>query len=54
MIARNEDADTAWAKHYIFHAANSNGPAQYESKDNHFTIDLPADQQRYTSTPDWQ
>lgn len=54
MIARNEDVDTAWAKHYVFHTANSNGPTQYVSKDNHFTVDLPADQQRYTSTPDWQ
>lgn len=54
MIARNEDADTAWAKRYVYHQANSNGPTQYVSKYNKFTVDLPAEQQSYTSTPDWQ
>ncbi|PAK87271.1 peptidase C69 [Lentilactobacillus parakefiri] len=54
MIARNEDVDTSWAKHFIVHPATDSGPTQYVSKDNHFTVNLPAKAQRYTSTPDWQ
>ena len=54
MIARNEDVDTAWAKHFVVHQATNNGPTQYVSKDNGFTIDLPSQALRYTSTPDWQ
>lgn len=54
LIARNEDVSTAWAKHFIVHQATSNGPTQYVSKDNNFTVSLPSQAQRYTSTPDWQ
>ncbi|MEE8824384.1 dipeptidase [Lentilactobacillus sunkii] len=54
LAARNEDVDTSWAKHFIVHQATSNGPTQYVSKDNNFTVNLPAQAQRYTSTPDWQ
>lgn len=54
MIARNEDVDTAWAKHFVYHQPNNNGPTQYVSKDNQFTVDVPSVQQGYTSTPDWK
>lgn len=54
MVARDEDVDTAWAKHYVYHPANANGTTQYTSKDNNFSVDVPSEQQAYTSTPDWK
>lgn len=54
IVARNEDVDTAWAKHFVVHPATSNGPTEYISKDNGFKVSLPAEGMRYTSTPDWQ
>lgn len=54
IIARDEDLDTAWAKHFIVTPGTNSGPIQYVSKDNNFTVSLPAQAQRYTSTPDWQ
>ncbi len=54
MIARNEDVDTSWAKHYVYHPATSGTNTQYRSTDNGFTVDLPTNAQSYTSTPDWQ
>lgn len=53
IIARNEDLQTSWAKHFVVHQATNNGPTKYTSKGTGFTIDLPAQQQRWTATPDW-
>lgn len=53
MIARNEDVDTSWTKHYVYHPATSGTNTQYRSTDNGFTVDLPTNAQSYTSTPDW-
>lgn len=52
MIGRNEDSKTAWPKHLQFHLAGQ-GPRQFKSKDNHFTIDLPAHAAAYSATPEW-
>ena len=54
LIARNEDVDTAWAKHFVVHPATSNGPTEYISKDNGFKVTVPGAGLRYTATPDWQ
>ena len=54
IIARNEDVDTAWAKHFIVHPATNNGPTTYVSKSNSFTVTLPKQALRYTATPDWE
>lgn len=54
LIARNEDVDTAWAKHFVVHPAISNGPTEYISKDNGFKVTVPGAGLRYTATPDWQ
>lgn len=53
LVARNEDVDTASAKHFVVHQATTDGPTQYVSQDNHFTVNLPKNALRYTSTPDW-
>lgn len=53
IIARNEDAQTAWTKRFVVTPATNNGETNYISKGNDFSISLPAVQQRYTSTPDW-
>lgn len=54
IIARNEDADTAWAKHFYVHQASENNSTQYVSNANGFTLSLPQKALRYTSTPDWE
>ncbi|GAY72353.1 dipeptidase [Lentilactobacillus kosonis] len=53
IIARNEDARTAWTKRFVVTPSTSNGVTSYVSKGNKFSITLPEEQQRYTSTPDW-
>lgn len=52
IIARNEDMGSAWAKHFVVREANSN-EKHFVSKGNQFTIDLPAEQMKYTATPEW-
>jgi dipeptidase len=52
MIGRNEDSKTAWPKHLQFHASGQ-GPKQFKSKDNNFSIDLPARAAAYSATPEW-
>jgi dipeptidase len=46
IIARNEDADTAWAKHFIVHQASDNNSTQHVSQANGFTVSLP--QKKFT------
>lgn len=54
LMARNEDASAAYAKHYYVRKANSN-PTHYVSgnANSGFTIDLPAEQQKYTCYQEW-
>lgn len=53
IIARNEDLQTSWAKDFVVHQATNNGPTQFTSKGTGFSMTLPAQQQRWTATPDW-
>lgn len=53
MIARDEDAHTAWTKRFVVHPQTDNGATTYRSVGNDFTMALPKTQQRYTATPDW-
>jgi len=52
MVSRNEDMDTAWAKHFVVRQANTN-PTTFVSKNNQFSITLPQEQLKYTATPEW-
>ncbi len=52
MIARNEDLNTAWSKHFVVRKENTN-PSHFVSKGNGFTLDLPEEQLKYTATPEW-
>lgn len=52
MIGRNEDAKSAWPKHFVVRPKNyiTN---HFKSTDNEFEIDLPATSAKYTATPEW-
>ena len=54
IIARNEDVASADPKKVIVHQAETN-PAgtTFESKVNGFKMELPAEKQKYTSTPEF-
>ena len=52
MIARSEDLNTAWSKHFVVRKENTN-PSHFVSKGNGFTLDLPKEQLKYTATPEW-
>lgn len=54
LIARNEDIDQAWAKHFQVYPGTNNGPTQYVSQTTGMKLSLPKDAQRYTGTPDWK
>ncbi|KRM90884.1 C69 family dipeptidase [Liquorilactobacillus cacaonum] len=54
MIARNEDAKTAWPKHFFVYNSKQNDTEQiFTSLDNGFTMKLPQNSARYTATPEW-
>lgn len=53
IMARNEDAHTAWTKRFVVHPHTDNGATNYRSVGNDYTVTLPKIQQRYTATPDW-
>lgn len=52
MIGRNEDSKAAWPKHFIVHPADDL-PEQFVSKDNGFSLKLPAHSAKYSATPEW-
>ncbi len=54
MIARNEDAKTAWPKHFkVYPHTDHNDKQVFISPDNGFTMELPQTSGRYTATPEW-
>ena len=54
IIARNEDAKTAWPKHLTVHEHKEFEEEQvFVSNDNKFTIPLPKVRFRYSATPEW-
>lgn len=52
MIGRNEDAKSAWPKHFIIHQQGDLG-TKFISKDNDFSISLPENSAKYSATPEW-
>lgn len=52
MIGRNEDAKSAWPKHFVVHP-HGELESQFKSSDNHFRVNLPEPSGRYTATPEW-
>ncbi|WP_461214295.1 C69 family dipeptidase [Lacticaseibacillus sp. GG6-2] len=52
MIGRNEDAKAAWPKHLVVRPAVA-AAQTFTSKDNGFTLTLPANALSYTATPEW-
>ena len=54
IIARNEDAKTAWPKHLTVHEHKEFEEEQvFVSNDNKFTMPLPKVRFRYSATPEW-
>ncbi|MDN2453053.1 C69 family dipeptidase [Lactobacillus sp. UCMA15818] len=54
MIARNEDAKTAWPKHFKVYPHGDHAKQKlFVSPDNGFTMELPQTSGRYTATPEW-
>lgn len=54
MIARNEDAKTAWPKHFkVYPHVEHNNKQLFISPDNGFSMELPQTSGRYTATPEW-
>ena len=53
IIGRNEDAKTAWPKHLAFNQHQVKENNIFKSKDNKFSIELPAESYAYSSTPEW-
>ncbi|KRL00077.1 dipeptidase A [Liquorilactobacillus capillatus DSM 19910] len=54
LIARNEDAKSAWPKHLVVHPHQEfEEPQTFVSPDNGFTITLPQVSGKYTATPEW-
>ncbi|WP_225047187.1 C69 family dipeptidase [Lacticaseibacillus kribbianus] len=54
MIGRNEDSKAAWPKHVVVHPEETRDSAPtFTSKDNGFTMVLPAHALKYTATPEW-
>lgn len=53
IIGRNEDSKTAWPKYLQFNAHQQQIHAQFTSKANKFTLDLPEVAYQYSATPEW-
>lgn len=55
MIARNEDAKSAWPKHFVVHPhhVSTADERTFKSNDNGFTTKLPEVRGKYTATPEW-
>lgn len=54
FIGRNEDAKTAWPKHFVIHAHTEFEQSPlFESPDNHFKMPLPKIRGKYSATPEW-
>lgn len=54
IIARNEDVSTNNPKYVVTHEAKKNKIGEkFVSKANKFTMELPIDKCKYTSTPEW-
>lgn len=54
IIARNEDAKTAWTKRFVVHPKKTTHKVEtYRSKGNGFTYKLPKTSYKYTATPEW-
>ncbi|MFT9450787.1 C69 family dipeptidase [Liquorilactobacillus ghanensis] len=54
MIARTEDAKTAWPKYFVVHPHQVlQAEPQFVSPDNGFTMTLPKIRGKYTATPEW-
>lgn len=54
MIARTEDAKTAWPKHFVVHPHQEFQTApEFVSPDNGFAMNLPTIRGKYTATPEW-
>ncbi|WFC01787.1 C69 family dipeptidase [Pediococcus pentosaceus] len=53
IIARNEDAKSAWPKHFTVHPHDEAANTEFKSSDNQFTMPLPPVRGKYTATPEW-
>ncbi|WP_429970935.1 C69 family dipeptidase [Fructilactobacillus sp. Tb1] len=54
LIGRNEDCKAAWPKRFVVNEhQNFTEPQQFVSKDNGFTMPIPKERAKYTSTPEW-
>lgn len=54
FIGRNEDAKTAWPKHFVVHPhIEFNQSPLFESPDNQFKMTLPKIRGKYSATPEW-
>ncbi|NDS15981.1 C69 family dipeptidase [Fructilactobacillus sanfranciscensis] len=54
LIGRNEDCKAAWPKRFIVNEHQVlDKPQKFVSKDNGFTLELPKERGKYTSTPEW-
>lgn len=54
IIARNEDAKTAWTKRFVVVPSETfKDGDMYVSKGNGFTYPMPKETLKYTATPDW-